>query len=117
MPAIQERDMQIREERKQKKTAKKSGNVAIVKEMSQPQTNKQTNYADVLKNENEFISEIANFDENYIRSNKYRPLNFFSHLNEKNELYQDNKLLIYNKGARDPHKLLYVTNQNETELN
>lgn len=58
------------------------------------------------------IRDITNFDENYLNTNEYKPLNYYYHLHNENRLIKDNKLLIYNRGHRNPNKLLYVQNQN-----
>lgn len=63
-------------------------------------------------NENNFIRQIADFHENYTNTNKYKPLSIFWHLNQNNQLFKEKKLLYFNKGFRNPNKLVYVTNQN-----
>lgn len=65
--------------------------------------------------EHDHIRSITNFNKNYINSNEYKPLHHYHYLHSKNSLINDNKLLIYNKGLRDPNKLLYVQNQNPKE--
>lgn len=65
------------------------------------------------QNENEHINNTVNYDEQYINTNKYKPINYYHHLSEKKYLSQDNKLLIFNKGLRNNSKTLYVTTQNE----
>lgn len=67
----------------------------------------------IESNENHNISALVEFSENYIENSKYKPLNYFSYLNKKNRLFEGSRLLIFNKGARDPHKQLYVISQNE----
>lgn len=62
------------------------------------------------------IANIANYNETYINTNKYKPLNYIHHLNDTKQLYEQNKLLIFNKGHRQPNQLIYVTNQNENEM-
>lgn len=66
----------------------------------------------MINSDHDHIRDITNFDENYINSNEYKPLNYYNHLHNKNRLVNDNKMLIYNKGLRNPNKLLYVQNQN-----
>lgn len=64
-------------------------------------------------NSNENIRNIANYDENNINAIKYKPIGYINYLNTKKRLTQDNKLLLFNTGYRDPNKFLYVTNQND----
>lgn len=68
----------------------------------------------VRNNENSYIQNIVEFSENYIVTCKYKPMSIFWQLNQKKQLFENNKLLLFNRGSRDPNKLLYVTNQNET---
>lgn len=70
----------------------------------------------IKNNNNEHIRDITKFDENYINANKYKPLNYYHHMNDKNTLIQDKKLLIFNRGQRNPNQTLYVTNQNEMNI-
>ena len=105
------------------KTTKKYINSKILYEESQINRLDHTMIKNNLKfinkinsNNNEHIKNITNFDENYINTNKYKPLNYYHHLHEKKILFQDKKLLIFNRGQRDTNKILYVTNQNEIEM-
>lgn len=65
----------------------------------------------IRNNDNEHIKSIINFDENYINTNKYKPINYYHHLNEKKLLVENDKILIFNKSERDRNKLVYVTSQ------
>lgn len=68
------------------------------------------------QNENEHINTLIINDENYINTSKYKPINYYHHLHSKELLIQENKLLIFNKGYRNPNQILYVTNQNNTSI-
>lgn len=81
----------------------------------------------LMKSNLKFINKLENYnnehtrnimisDINYINTQKYKPLNYYHHLNETNTLIQDKKLLIFNRGKRNPNKILYITNQNEMNL-
>lgn len=68
------------------------------------------------QNENEHINTLIINNENYINTSKYKPINYYHHLHSKELLIQENKLLIFNKGYRNPNQILYVTNQNNTSI-
>lgn len=67
-------------------------------------------------NDNEYLRNITNFNENYMNTKKYKPLNYYHHLNSKERLIQENKLLIFNRGQRNPNKIMYITNQNDMKM-
>lgn len=69
----------------------------------------------INNSQHDYIKNITNYDENYINTSEYKPLNYYHHMHTKNNLLLDKKLLIYNKGLRNPNKLLYVLNQNNIE--
>lgn len=70
-------------------------------------------YIEKLKNHtSENIRNMTRYNDEYINRNKYKPINYIYSLNEKNILYTENKLLLYNKKRNAPHQLVYVTNQN-----
>lgn len=59
----------------------------------------------IKNNDDNFIKRIVNLDHDYIMNNKYKPINYFDHLNNLGLLYENKKLLIFNKGIRNPNKL------------
>lgn len=69
----------------------------------------------INNSDHDHIKNITNFNENYINTNEYKPLNYYHHLHTKNRLINEKKLLIYNRGMKNPNKLLYVQNQNRIE--
>lgn len=69
----------------------------------------------INNSEHEHIRNIANHDENYININEYKPINYYHHLHTRNSLINNNKILIFNRGTRNPNQLLYVQNQNMIE--
>lgn len=72
------------------------------------------NFIEKIKSRNDqFSQQICNFDQNYIENNKYKPLNYFDYLNDLGLLYENRKLLIFNKKLKNQNELVYVTNQNE----
>lgn len=64
-------------------------------------------------NDEQFSAQITNYDANYINNSKYKPLNYIDYLNNLGLLYENKKLLIFNKGSLNPNALVYVVNQNE----
>lgn len=69
----------------------------------------------INNNEHDHIRNITNFSEDYINTNEYKPLSYYHNLHTKKRLINDKKLLIYNRGMKNPNKLLYVQNQNNIE--
>lgn len=67
----------------------------------------------IENHENRSISEMVDFSEDYFENNKYKPISIYRHLNRNNQLYVNDRLLIFNMGTRNPQRQLYVTNQNE----
>lgn len=69
----------------------------------------------IKNSEHEHIRKITNYDENYMNTNEYKPINYYHQLHMEGNLLNDNKLLIYNRGTRNPNQILYVKNQNNIE--
>lgn len=67
----------------------------------------------IENNENSYISAMVEFSDNYVENCKYKPISLFSYLHRNNQLFENNKLLFFNRGLRNPQRQLYVTNQNE----
>lgn len=67
----------------------------------------------IRNNDDQHIKEIAQFDSDYMTNNKYKPLNYYDHLNRNGLLYENKKLLLFNKGSTNPNSTVYVTNQND----
>lgn len=67
----------------------------------------------ISNNENEFISSIISNNHEQTNTSTYKPINYFHQLNSQNRLIENNNVLIFNKGHRNPNRILYVTNQND----
>lgn len=67
----------------------------------------------IIAKNDQFSAQLCNFDADYINNSKYKPINYYDFLNNLGLLYENKKLLIYNKGKLNPNAIVYVTNQNE----
>lgn len=69
----------------------------------------------VRENLEDTTSNIIVTNDHEIESNKYKPINYYEYLKNKNRLYTDKKLLIYNKRNNNLGLQIYVTDQNNEE--
>lgn len=61
--------------------------------------------------ENIAIKELVKFNYEHNLNAKYKSVTYLSQLNERNELFTNDKLLVFNRKKFSPNELIYVTNQ------
>lgn len=73
-------------------------------------TDKALNFIDqCAESKDPHINAIAKFP--HLANPKYLPTAFWSKWRANNTLLDNNRLLIFNQSKRDPHRLVYNTNQ------
>lgn len=94
--------------------SKKLYEISNVNRIDREMVEKNLKFIEKIKSKNDpYINQMLNYDLNYINNNKYKPINYIDHLNSNGLLYENNKLLIFNRGTLNPNALLYVISQNE----
>lgn len=66
--------------------------------------------------ENEIVSELFTATVPNVDSLKYKPINYYNHLKETNQLHEDKFCLIFNKKKFHPNQSVYVQSQNLTDV-